>query len=403
MAVNWKKSLTTLGLHIQTQKGYAFKSKWYADNGRPIVKVSNFTDDSVDTSDLVCIPEEIAKSYLKYELLTGDVIIQTVGSWPSSPMSVVGKTIRIPLSATGVLLNQNAVKLIPAKELDLSYLFYLLRNETFKSYIIGTAQGAASQASITLDSIKRFSFALPPFSYQRKVASILSTYDNLIENNQRRILILEEMAQIIYREWFINFRFPGHDMVRMVDSQLGEIPEGWEARKLGDEIELAYGKGLKATDRVPGEVPVYGSSGVVGYHNVSLVKGPGIIVGRKGNVGSVHWSDIDFHPIDTVFYVKTDLPLHYVFYNLQTQNFISSDAAVPGLKRDQAYALPILIPSSTTAHDFSTFVLPVFSLIKNLKERSANLRRTRDLLLPKLISGELDVSDLDLNIGEVAA
>src|SRR3990172_8014376 len=207
------ETITKLGLHIQTQKGYAFKSEWYNNSGTPIVKVSDFTDDSIDSSNLTCIPNEIATNYLKYQLNNGDVVIQTVGSWPSNPKSVVGKVIRIPSNASGALLNQNAVKIIPDKTLDKSYLFYLLKSNLFKEYIIGCAQGAASQASITLEDIRKFSFKLLPFPTQRIIAAILSTYDDLIENNTRRIKILEEMAQAIYKEWFVNFRFPGHEKV----------------------------------------------------------------------------------------------------------------------------------------------------------------------------------------------
>ena len=202
------------------------------------------------------------------------------------------------------------------------------------------------------------------------------------------------MAQRLYRDWFVNFHFPGHEKVRLVDSSLGKIPEGWEVAKLGDVIELAYGKGLKASERIPGEVPVYGSGGIVGFHNESLVTGAGIIVGRKGNVGSVNWSDVDFFPIDTVFYVKTKLPMYYVFYNLQTQNFINTDAAVPGLSRNSAYLLSFIVPGKNALQKFEEMIQPIFAQIRNLKSRDENLRQTRDLLLPRLISGELDVSEL---------
>lgn len=208
------------------------------------------------------------------------------------------------------------------------------------------------------------------------------------------------MAQNLYREWFVKFRFPGHEKVKMVDSPLGKIPKGWEVRRLGALIELAYGKGLREQDRISGNVPVYGSSGIVGYHNESVVEGPGIIVGRKGNVGSVHWSDTPFFPIDTVFYVVTKLPLQYVFFNLQTQNFISGDAAVPGLNRNQAYSLPFISPTPNLLHFFSEKVDPIFNLLNTQRRRNDLLRRTRDLLLPKLISGEVDVSKLDIAIPE---
>ena len=213
--------MTTLGQHIRTQKGYAFKSGWYCEEGRPIVKVSDFTDGSIDSSGLVRIPEGVADDYLKYELRPGDVVIQTVGSWPSNPKSVVGRAVRVPGDVAGALLNQNAVKVEPTEDLDKGFLYYLLRSEQFKHYIVGTAQGAASQAAITLDSIRSFAFALPRLETQKRVAETLSAYDDLIENNARRIKILEEMAQSLYREWFVHFRFPGHEKVKLVQSPLG--------------------------------------------------------------------------------------------------------------------------------------------------------------------------------------
>ncbi|HQN10269.1 MAG TPA: restriction endonuclease subunit S, partial [Thermoanaerobaculia bacterium] len=155
--------------------------------------------------------------------------------------------------------------------------------------------------------------------------------------------------------------------------------------------------------RERGPVPVFGSSGVVGFHSVSLTDGPGIIVGRKGNVGSVYWSDGPFFPIDTVYYVRTSLDLKYAFFNLQTQNFINNDAAVPGLNRNQAYSLPVVIPPVPLQEKFSGFVEPVFLQLRLLRKRNENLRFTRDLLLPRLISGELDVSDLDIAVPETVA
>jgi len=229
-----------------------------------------------------------------------------------------------------------------------------------------------------------------------KIAAILSAYDDLIENNTRRIKILEEMAQAVYREWFVHFRFPGHEKVKMVPSPMGPIPSGWRADKLKEHVELAYGKALKAEDRHAGPFPVYGSSGVVGNHSEMLINGPGVIVGRKGNVGSVHWSDESFYPIDTVYYVQTDLPLFYVFFNLQTQNFINNDAAVPGLNRNQAYSLSFLLPPTTVLTAFNAFCKPLFGRLRSLRAANSILRRTRDLLLPKLVSGAIDVANLDI-------
>lgn len=256
---------------------------------------------------------------------------------------------------------------------------------------------AGAVPGVNRNYLHRLSVRVPSVPVQRKIAGILSAYDDLIENNTRRIQILEEIAQAIYREWFVHFRFPGHEDVEMVESELGLVPAGWEVVKLRDVIELAYGKGLRKADRKPGPIPVYGSSGIIDYHDEGLVGGPGIVVGRKGNVGSVFWSEEDFCPIDTTFYVVTDVSLHYVYYNLQHQNFIDNHAAVPGLSRNQAYSLPFVLPEPGVLRKFESIIDPIFQQIRCLTAKNENLRETRDLLLPKLVSGEVDVSEVGVN------
>ncbi|CAK0755737.1 type I restriction enzyme, S subunit [Gammaproteobacteria bacterium] len=223
------------------------------------------------------------------------------------------------------------------------FLFYLFASPLGRAIIASIATRTAV-SGIRGSDLSQVGLPLPPLSVQRRIAGILSAYDELIENNQRRIKILESMARALYCEWFVHFRFPGHEKVPLVASPLGEIPQGWEVKRLDEVLELKYGKALKKEDRRDGPFPVYGSSGMVGTHESSLVKGPGIIVGRKGNVGSIFWCNDDFFVIDTAYFVTSSLPLRFLFYVLPTLNFINSDAAVPGLSRNQAYTLEILVP-----------------------------------------------------------
>ena len=292
------------------------------------------------------------------------------------------------------------ITVIRAKDnTDTAFLYYFIASQDFIDYSTNISSGTRMpRASWKVLSESEWYF--PPLSTQRKIASILTAYDELIENNLRRIKILEEMAQALYREWFVHYRFPGHEKVRLVDSPLGKIPEGWRVEKLGNIIELNYGKGLPKEKRREGCVPVYGSSGIVGYHDRSIVDGPGIIVGRKGNVGSVFWSDTDFYPIDTVYYVSSELPLRYLFYDLQTRNFINNDAAVPGLNRKQAYSLETILPTPELMDKFCNITEAFGKQASILRNKNEILRRTRDLLLPKLISGEIDVSELDIKVPE---
>ena len=320
-------------------------------------------------------------SRLRGQIPAGSIAVSCIG-WQ------MGKAI---LTDRPTYTNQQINTIIPNQGFDAEYLYYYFATRRDELLSIGSAGGVRTPI-ISKSSFEALHVEVPDLRVQRNVASILSAYDDLIENNTRRIAVLEEMARRIYEEWFVRFRFPGHEGARMVESELGLVPEGWRVRLLGDEIELAYGKALKAEDRALGNVPVYGSSGVVGHHSAPLVVGPGIIVGRKGNVGSVHWCDVPFFPIDTVFYVNTALPLHYVFFNLQRQNFLNNDAAVPGLNRNQAYALPLLVPSRDVLGRLDAESAQLLGLARLLARKTVNLRATRDLLLPKLISGELDVS-----------
>lgn len=236
---------------------------------------------------------------------------------------------------------------------------------------------------------EREPFVLPTLRVQRRIAGILSAYDELIENSRRRIRILEGMASALYREWFVHFRFPGHQKLRHAALPLGDIPGGWGVKKLGEILALNYGKALKEEDRRRGVVPVYGSSGVVGNHDRALVSGPGIIVGRKGNVGSVFWSDEGFYPIDTAYFVTSKLPLRFLFHDLQTKNFLNNDAAVPGLNRNQAYSLETVTPPMDLLTRFSQLADTFDGQASNLRSQIANLRRARNLLLPRLLAGQV--------------
>ncbi len=147
---------------------------------------------------------------------------------------------------------------------------------------------------------------------------------------------------------------------------------------------------------MPGEFSVYGSSGVVGTHTSALVERAGLIVGRKGNVGSVYWSDRPFFPIDTVYYVESELPNSFLYFLLRSMNFINNDAAVPGLNRSQAYANEFFLPSSDLISQYAEVVDSQFKMKHLLTRQNDSLMMTRDLLLPRLISGKLSVESLDI-------
>lgn len=195
---------------------------------------------------------------------------------------------------------------------------------------------------------------------------------------------LEQIAQAIYKEWFID------------NHEVGK----WEERRLGDFCEFSYGKGLKEDDRQPGLIGVYGSNGLIGWHNELLVKGPGIVVGRKGNPGTVTWVAMDFYPIDTAFYVNkknNDISLYWLFYALKSLDLpnLSGDSAVPGLNRNIAYMSYVFCPPAELMYEFDELVKPTFETIHANIVESRTLAALRDTLLPRLVSGELSIADVD--------
>lgn len=266
---------------------------------------------------------------------------------------------------------------------DARFVKYLF-DATIKQRAQQFSQGA-TQDNLSQEKLLSLDFYVPRVDEQGRIADVLSSYDDLIENNRRRMALLEESARLLYNEWFVRLRFPGHEHTPIVDG----VPQGWQRKALGQCITLNYGKALKAEDRVDGDFPVYGSSGIVGSHDKPLVKGPAIVLGRKGNVGSVYWSSKSFHPIDTVYFVNAESSSLYLYYALKHMHFISTDVAVPGLNRDFAYSRSLLLPASTILRSFIEAVTPIHAQLDKLDEMSQKLRAARDLLLPRLMSGEL--------------
>ena len=260
----------------------------------------------------------------------------------------------------------------------------------FVAYLLSTLNLAqlnsgAAQPSLNRNFVHPVHIQIPIPMEQRRLGSILSAYDDLIENNRRRIQLLEQAARLLYKEWFVHLRFPGHEHVKISDG----VPEGWEKRTLGEIAPLNYGKALKQDNRLPGPFPVYGSSGVVGSHEKQLVPGPTIIVGRKGNVGSVYWCSQDCHPIDTVYYIESSKCSLFLYYALLKVPFISTDVAVPGLNRDFAHSRSILVPADNIYRLYEETVDPLHRQMDVLRKSSVALETARDLLLPKLMNGEI--------------
>ena len=288
-----------------------------------------------------------------------------------------------------------------------SFLRYLLRTLRLNARRTGSGQPLLNQTILS-----EIPVVVPNPPEQRAIAHVLGTLDDKIELNRRMNETLEAMARALFKSWFVDFdpvraKMEGRDTGlpreiadlfpdRMMDSELGDIPDGWEVMPLGDLVELAYGKPLPKRKRRPGCVPVYGSNGQVDWHDQQLVDGPGVVVGRKGNPGLVRWSLKGFFPIDTTFYVvpkDEGLGMFFLFHLLRTQDLpsIASDSAVPGMNRNLAYMNRAVVPSKDTVGVFTKTVKAISARQYGLQQESRTLAGLRDTLLPKLMSGAIRV------------
>ena len=321
----------------------------------------------------------------------------------------------VAIAANALTTNQGFRNLVVKSGFEPEYVFYLLKQNTdrLKSFASGTTFGELSGSTL-----KRLRFSIPPLSEQRAIAQVLGSLDDKIDLNRRMNQTLEEICRTLFKFWFVDFgpvrakaegrwkngkSLPGMpaDMwdlwpSEFEESEIGEIPKGWQVKTVGEVAEFLYGVPLKEQDRNGGEVPVFGSNGIIGWHDKRLVDGPGIVVGRKGSPGTVTWASGDFWPIDTTFYVvrsKESPPMDYLFYALAQLDLpsLEADSAVPGLNRRAAIGSRIVVPQPEITSRFEMTVTPLRSRVAKCLAESGTLSSYRDALLPKLLSGEVRV------------
>jgi restriction endonuclease S subunit len=330
-------------------------------------------------------------------LRAGDIILETAGgtSHQSTGRSALLKESFYQNHAGFPVLCASFCRHLKIRTENYSprFIYYLLQTLYRNGYMAVFNIQHTGVSRFQYTSFKRHTeLPIARLCIQRSIAAVLSAYDDLIENNTRKIALLSKLAEEIYREWFVRLRFPGSKKTKFIKG----IPFDWELKRLKCVAEFHYGKALKETDRTPGEFNVYGSSGVVGTHNEALVKAAGLIVGRKGNVGSVYFSSKGFFPIDTVYFVKSNLPNSFLYFLLRSMNFINNDSAVPGLNRNQALSNEFFLPPDHLIKSYAKMIDPVFEAIREFTALNRQLGRGRDILMPRLISGGLSVEDLNI-------
>jgi type I restriction enzyme, S subunit len=278
---------------------------------------------------------------------------------------------------------------------DVRFVKYYI--DTLKLQMQNASRGT-TQDNLSLDKLLTFDFYVPPLTTQRKIAAILSAYDDLIEVNTRRIAILEEMARGLYREWFVRFRFPGHEGVRMVESAVGVVPQGWEVVKVKDTVlRLAVNRHYEQADVASiGAVPVVDQSRgeFLGFHNNvpdyrATPQDSIILFGDHTCKMRLMINAFSIGPNVVPFKARENVGVEYLFF------------AIRDLVKTQEYkrhwtelgSRTLLLAPYSLQQQFAGFVMPMFEQAWTLSKQNANLRRTRDLLLPRLVAGEVEVGD----------
>jgi type I restriction enzyme S subunit len=392
MNISWSR--VPLPDVVWFQEGPGLRNWQWTDQGIKVINGRNIlTDGQIDLSntDKFISWDEFREKYEHFGVGLDDIVVTSSGT--------LGKVGRIRSEHLPLVMNTSVIRFRPKQDapLDHDYLYCFLRSGDFQDQILSYAIGAA-QPNYGPSHLKLMTLPLPPLPIQRRIAGILSAYDELIEISQRRIKILEAMARALYREWFVHFRFPGHESVPRVPSPLGEIPQGWEVTTLGHLVEIRKGKNITKDTIRYGNVPVVAGGITPAYfHDTPNTQSPVITISASGaNAGFVNLYHDDVWASDCSFIDASATPHVFYFYlwldhRRAAVTHLQRGSAQPHVYPKDLAQLGALRAPEELLGAFAAQVIPMFGLMKRLGAEIENLRRTRDLLLPRLLSGQINV------------
>ncbi len=283
-----------------------------------------------------------------------------------------GATIgEVGIAEVDLATKQGIAGVLPdVSKITTEYLYFLLQSQ--KKLLNQMATGSTIK-EVRPNIIKKINILVPPIKEQKKIADILLSVDEEIQKVEEIISATEKLKKGLMSGLFTK----------------GIGNNKFQKTRIGDILTLEYGKPLKASDRVSGDIPVFGSNGIVGYHDTSLVKGPGVIVGRKGGAGEVMFSEVDFYPIDTAYFVKTDFNKKFIYYLLVNTNLKkrSGGSAVPGLNRNDAYSKIVILPKKEGQEIIVNILSSVDRKIITCQKLKTKLLELKKGLVSDLLSG----------------
>ncbi len=358
----------------------------YHSSGIALIRSLNVYDYSFEYKDLAFINEVQANKLKNVIVEEEDILLNITGA-------SVGRCTIVPYKILPARVNQHvSIIRVNKKQANPKFILYCINSQVYKDSLLAISDDGATREALTKEDIEKFEILLPDLPIQKKIASVLSAYDDLIEVNKERIKILEETARELYKEWFVRMRFPGYKKAKFNKG----IPEGIGTVKyFKDFIKLNRGFDLPAEKIIDGEYPVIASTSIKAHHNQYKVKAPVITTGRSGSIGTVLYVNKDSWPLNTSLYVKDykgnrPIFVYFLLSQMDLESF-NSGAGVPTLNQNHLHKLKLWVPDAELQKRFEELILPMFSQIENLTEQNTELAAIRDRLLPRLISGKLPV------------
>lgn len=355
----------------------------YSDEGTPVIMPQDIVDWNISTEKIVRVGNSHVERLVRHKVEYLDIVYPRRGD--------VSKCAQIT-NEIGWLCGTGCLKVkIDSEKANPQYVFYYLQQPHVGKWIELHSTGA-TMMNINSSTLRELPLDIPAHEIQNTICEIISNYDSLIANCRKQIALLEEAAQRLYREWFVNFRFPGHESTQIIDA----LPQGWKRGTVRECLRIKSGKDHKILK--DGHYPVYGSGGIMRYGDKYLFDKPSILIPRKGSLNNIMLAEGKFWTIDTMFYTEivSDEYLYYVYLQIKDWDLYSQNigAAVPSMNTTILYGKELLFPTDNLVVKFNESVKHTFASINLLKKEIADLLESRNMLLPHLMSGEIDVSEI---------
>ncbi|MGU8953869.1 restriction endonuclease subunit S [Clostridium perfringens] len=411
--------------------GYAFKAKDFQCKGVPIIKIKNIVPPNISIEDVQYVSRDLYNEKIKYALKYNDILISMTGSGINQISSAVGKIGRVRIKDESLLLNQRVGKLFvkDKNKCDEDYLYYYMTQNSIRYDLASSAGGSANQANISPAQIKSIKIILPPLEEQKAIAKILSDLDEKIEVNNKINKNLEEMAQAIFKQWFVDFEFPNEEGKpykssggEMVESELGMIPKDWEIKNIEDFCEVCSSKRIFMKDYVKSGIPFYRSKEIIELSNGNNITTELYISNKKFNeinskFGVPKKGDILLTSVGTLgisylvnsdnFYFKDGNLTWFKSFignsNIYIYSFLSSfegkkafdkitiGSTQKALTISALKKIKLVKPTDKIIDKYTLVCQSLVDKIEFVVSENRNLEKLRDTLLPKLMSGEIRV------------